>query len=69
MDANLVLSFSAAVADGRGLAAHYSFYTQSVEGGMRMTDALERYRAFAAEYICTSEMLWEPSEEDDGVVT
>ncbi|KAF7561689.1 hypothetical protein G7046_g2464 [Stylonectria norvegica] len=49
------------VADGRGVAAHYSFGSQ--RPGMRWTDILDRYRAFAKENICASPMLWIP--EDD----
>ncbi|RSL92558.1 hypothetical protein CEP52_013730 [Fusarium oligoseptatum] len=50
-----------AVADGKGIAVHYSFGSQ--RGGMERTDILARYRAFARDNICTSPMLWKP--EDD----
>ncbi|KAM5342788.1 hypothetical protein ACJ41O_013754 [Fusarium nematophilum] len=50
-----------AVADGRGVAAHYSFGSQ--RGGMDRTDVLDRYRAFARDHICTDPMLWTPEDE------
>ncbi|KAH7129996.1 hypothetical protein B0J13DRAFT_588213 [Dactylonectria estremocensis] len=51
-----------AVADGRGLAVHYSFGSQ--REGMRKTDVLERYRAFAQENICAGPMLWFPGDDE-----
>ncbi|KAH7013222.1 hypothetical protein EDB80DRAFT_749022 [Ilyonectria destructans] len=50
-----------AVADGRGLAVHYSFGSQ--REGMEKTDVLERYRAYARENICAGPMLWSPEDE------
>lgn len=50
------------MADGRGIAAHYSFGIQS---GMRATDILDRYRAFAVENICASPMMWLSEMDDD----
>lgn len=53
-----------AVADGRGVVAHYSFGSQiGGKGGMKTTDILDRYRAFAAENICKDPMLWNPEDE------
>ncbi|KAJ4270548.1 hypothetical protein NW762_002236 [Fusarium torreyae] len=49
-----------AVADGRGVVAHYSFGSQ--RGGMDRTDILDRYRSFARENICAGPMLWTPGE-------
>jgi hypothetical protein len=49
-----------AVADGRGVVAHYSFGSQ--RGGMDQTDILNRYRSFARDHICTGPMLWTPEE-------
>ncbi|KAL6854753.1 hypothetical protein ACO1O0_005878 [Amphichorda felina] len=56
-----------AVADGRGVAAHYSFRTQltsEIYGGLRSTDILDRYRAFARESICAKSMLWRSYKDD-----
>ncbi|EQK98919.1 hypothetical protein OCS_05368 [Ophiocordyceps sinensis CO18] len=54
-----------AVTDGRGVVAHFSFSAQSKEGaGMRTTDILERYRAYAKEKACKGPMLWTPEEEE-----
>ncbi|KAI5459386.1 hypothetical protein BGZ63DRAFT_360853 [Mariannaea sp. PMI_226] len=50
------------VADGRGMAVHYSFGSQ--RGGMDTTDILERYRAYARENICEVDMLWSPELEE-----
>lgn len=45
--------------------AHFSFGAQSKEGaGMRTTDLLERYRAYAKENVCTGPMLWAPESEE-----
>jgi len=41
-----------AVLDGRAVAVHYSFFTQT--NSMNTTDILDRYRSFAREHICTS---------------
>ncbi|KAF4444799.1 hypothetical protein F53441_11057 [Fusarium austroafricanum] len=49
-----------AVADGRGVAAHYSFGSQ--RAGMDQTDILDRYRSFARNNICTGPMLWTPGD-------
>ncbi|KAF5025769.1 hypothetical protein F66182_2102 [Fusarium sp. NRRL 66182] len=49
-----------AVADGRGVAAHYSFGSQ--RGGMDRTDILDRYRSFARDHICAGPMLWTPGD-------
>ncbi|KAG8408202.1 hypothetical protein J3459_018069 [Metarhizium acridum] len=49
-----------AVADGRGVVAHYSFGPQSKEGGLDTTDILDRYRSYAKENVCTGPMLWSP---------
>ncbi|RGP79640.1 hypothetical protein FLONG3_2194 [Fusarium longipes] len=49
-----------AVADGRGVVAHYSFGSQ--RSGMDQTDILNRYRSFASEHICADPMLWTPNE-------
>ncbi|KAI1072315.1 hypothetical protein LB507_003405 [Fusarium sp. FIESC RH6] len=49
-----------AVADGRGVAAHYSFGSQ--RAGMDQTDILDRYRSFARSQICAEPMLWTPEE-------
>ncbi|OBS21170.1 hypothetical protein FPOA_07508 [Fusarium poae] len=49
-----------AVADGRGVAAHYSFGSQ--RAGMDQTDVLDRYRSFASNHICAGPMLWTPEE-------
>ncbi|KAF4976568.1 hypothetical protein FZEAL_6779 [Fusarium zealandicum] len=49
-----------AIADGRGIAAHYSFGSQ--RGGMERTDILDRYRAFARDNICAGPMLWNPTD-------
>ncbi|KFA46078.1 hypothetical protein S40293_07747 [Stachybotrys chartarum IBT 40293] len=51
-----------AVADGRGVVAHYSFNIQ-FEPGMRTTDILERYRAFAEESICAGPLVWTPEHD------
>ncbi|POR37348.1 Uncharacterized protein TPAR_02439 [Tolypocladium paradoxum] len=54
-----------AVADGRGVVAHYSYSNQVADGGgMATTDVLDRYRSFALERICNSAMLW-TSEENN----
>lgn len=50
------------VADGRGIAVHYSFGSQ--RAGMDKTDILERYRSFARENICEDPMLWTPEQEE-----
>jgi hypothetical protein len=50
-----------AVADGRGVVAHYSFGIQ--REGMDQTDVLDRYRSFALDNICAGPMLWTPSED------
>ncbi|ODA83107.1 hypothetical protein RJ55_01616 [Drechmeria coniospora] len=50
-----------AVADGRGVVAHYSYANQVAEadnGGMKTTDVLDRYRSYARENICMGPMLW-----------
>ncbi|RGP76124.1 hypothetical protein FSPOR_370 [Fusarium sporotrichioides] len=49
-----------AVADGRGVVAHYSFGSQ--RAGMDQTDILDRYRSFAHNHICADPMLWTPEE-------
>ncbi|KAK8914951.1 hypothetical protein H634G_09873 [Metarhizium anisopliae BRIP 53293] len=49
-----------AVADGRGVVAHYSFGPQSREGGLDTTDILDRYRSYAKENVCAGPMLWSP---------
>ncbi len=41
-----------AVLDGEAVAAHYAFSWQVRNGGIEMTDALERYRGFAEEKVC-----------------
>ncbi|OAA34324.1 hypothetical protein NOR_08540 [Metarhizium rileyi] len=46
-----------AVADGRGVIAHYSFGPQS---GLGTTDILDRYRSYAKENVCKGPMLWSP---------
>lgn len=38
------------IVDGRAIAAHYSFHPQ--REGIAATDILDRYRAYAQEYIC-----------------
>ncbi|KAG5662971.1 hypothetical protein KAF25_000907 [Fusarium avenaceum] len=50
-----------AVADGRGVVAHYSFGIQ--REGMDHTDVLDRYRSFALDNICAGPMLWTPNED------
>jgi hypothetical protein len=45
-----------AIVDGRGVVAHYSFKPQ--RDGIASTDILDRYRAFAKEKICESEMTF-----------
>ncbi|KAF4998332.1 hypothetical protein FGRMN_3212 [Fusarium graminum] len=50
-----------AIADGRGVAAHYSFGIQ--RAGMDRTDVLDRYRSFARENICAAPMLWTPADD------
>lgn len=50
-----------AVADGRGVAAHYGFGSQ--RRGMDQTDVLDRYRSFARENICAGRMLWTPDDQ------
>ncbi|KAF5969526.1 hypothetical protein FBULB1_10205 [Fusarium bulbicola] len=50
-----------AVADGRGVAAHYSFGSQ--RAGMDRTDIIDRYRSFARNNICTGPMLWAPGDD------
>lgn len=52
-----------AVADGRGVAVHYSFNAQI--GGMSKTDILDRYRAYAQENICKGKMLWTSDADDE----
>lgn len=47
-----------AVADGRGVVAHYSFGPQSK--GLGTTDILDRYRSYAKENVCKGPMLWSP---------
>ncbi|KAM0501541.1 hypothetical protein ACHAP8_004529 [Fusarium lateritium] len=49
-----------AVADGRGVVAHYSFGSQ--RAGMDQTDVLDRYRSFASNHICAEPILWTPEE-------
>ena len=40
------------VVDGHGVAAHYAYFPM---GDLETTDILDRYRAYAEEYICTDE--------------
>jgi hypothetical protein len=49
---------TAAVADGRAIISHYSFGPQS--GQLPTTDILERYRAYADEFVCKGRMHWAP---------
>lgn len=39
-----------AVVDGRAIVSHYTFLPQ--RSGLESTDILERYRAYAEEFIC-----------------
>jgi hypothetical protein len=57
-------SHTDAVADGMGVVAHYSFFTQIEDGGIDTTDVLERYRSFAEENICAEPMLWTSKADD-----
>ena len=49
---------TAAVADGRAIISHYSFGPQSAQ--LPTSDILERYRAYADEFICKGRMHWAP---------
>jgi hypothetical protein len=43
-----------AIVDGRAVASHYSFKPQAK--GLAKTDILARYKSFAREHICMSEL-------------
>ncbi|TFB00788.1 hypothetical protein CCMA1212_007443 [Trichoderma ghanense] len=49
-----------AVADGGGVVSHFSFGAQAGDERIEQTDVLDRYRAYAEEYICKGPMLWDP---------
>ncbi|KAH7323065.1 hypothetical protein B0I35DRAFT_350422 [Stachybotrys elegans] len=50
-----------AIADGRGVVAHYSYFT--TYDGLGRTDVMDRYRSFAKQHICASPMLWSPEQD------
>ncbi|RFU76574.1 hypothetical protein TARUN_5659 [Trichoderma arundinaceum] len=49
-----------AVADGGGVVAHFSFGAQAGDERIEQTDVLDRYRSYAAEFVCKEPMLWDP---------